>query len=57
MYYNGVSHETAVKTTKNGIHKWCERGGIVGRGVLVDWVSSLSSSPLPTKDHSSRRPR
>lgn len=38
MYYNGVSHETAVKTTKNGIHKWCERGGIVGRGVLVDWL-------------------
>ncbi|EKG22417.1 Putative cyclase [Macrophomina phaseolina MS6] len=38
MYYNGVSHETALKTTTNGIHKWCERGGIVGRGVLVDWV-------------------
>ncbi|KAK7711226.1 hypothetical protein SLS57_008141 [Botryosphaeria dothidea] len=40
MYYNGVSHETAVKTTKNGIHKWCERGGIVGRGVLVDWTTA-----------------
>lgn len=50
MYSNGVSHETVVKTTKNGIHKWCERGGIVGRGVVVDWVSSPpSSSPYPPK--------
>lgn len=39
MYYNGLSHEEAAKTTKNGIHNWCERGGIVGRGVLVDWLS------------------
>lgn len=39
MYYNGLSHEEAAQTTKNGIHNWCERGGIVGRGVLVDWLS------------------
>jgi len=39
MYYNGLSHEEAATTTKNGIHNWCERGGIVGRGVLVDWLS------------------
>ena len=36
MYYNGLSHEEATKSTTNGIHNWCERGGIVGRGVLVD---------------------
>nr|OQO26068.1 hypothetical protein B0A51_07000 [Rachicladosporium sp. CCFEE 5018] len=39
MYYNGLSHEEATRTVTNGIHNWCERGGIVGRGVLVDWLS------------------
>lgn len=39
MYYNGLSHEEAIKTDTNGIHRWCERGGIVGRGVFVDWLS------------------
>lgn len=39
MYYNGLSHDDAKKSTTNGIHNWCERGGIVGRGVLVDWLS------------------
>ncbi|KAF2468745.1 uncharacterized protein BDR25DRAFT_335171 [Lindgomyces ingoldianus] len=37
-YYNGLTHEEATKTITNGIHNWCERGGIVGRGVLVDWL-------------------
>lgn len=37
-YYNGLKHEEATKNTTNGIHNWCERGGIVGRGVLVDWL-------------------
>lgn len=39
MYYNGLSHEAALTCDTNGIHNWCERGGIVGRGVLVDWLS------------------
>ena len=38
-YYNNLTHEEAVKSDANGIHKWCENGGIVGRGVLVDWLS------------------
>ncbi|KAJ9667946.1 hypothetical protein H2201_001751 [Coniosporium apollinis] len=38
MYYNGLSHQEATKSVTNGIHNWCERGGIVGRGVLVDWL-------------------
>ena len=60
MYYNGLSHEKATKSTTNGIHSelhfyqpcedsstehvldWCERGGIVGRGILVDWVSQIA---------------
>jgi kynurenine formamidase len=39
MYYNGLSHDVAGATDTNGIHRWCERGGIVGRGVLIDWLS------------------
>ncbi|KAH9877861.1 hypothetical protein J1614_003078 [Plenodomus biglobosus] len=38
-YYNGLTHEQAGTTDTNGTHNWCERGGIVGRGVLCDWVS------------------
>ncbi|KAI4932928.1 hypothetical protein J4E85_003331 [Alternaria conjuncta] len=39
MYYNGLSHKEAANSVTNGTHKWCERGGIVGRGVLCDWLS------------------
>lgn len=38
MYYNGLSHDDATKSITNGTHNWCERGGIVGRGILVDWI-------------------
>jgi len=38
MYYNGLSHAESAKSDTNGTHKWCERGGIVGRGVLCDWL-------------------
>ncbi|GAB7349369.1 hypothetical protein MBLNU459_g8495t1 [Dothideomycetes sp. NU459] len=38
MYYNGLTHDEALKSTTNGIHNWCDRGGIVGRGILVDWL-------------------
>ncbi|QIW97636.1 hypothetical protein AMS68_003154 [Peltaster fructicola] len=55
MYYNGLSHDEAVKSTTNGIHKWCERGGIVGRGVLVDWLSwyekKHGNPPSPVTRH------
>jgi len=37
-FYNGMSYEEALNGTRNGIHNWCQRGGIVGRGVLVDWL-------------------
>lgn len=37
-YYNGLTHEEAVTTNTNGTHNWCEKGGIVGRGVLCDWL-------------------
>lgn len=37
-FYNGLAYEEAMTGTRNGIHNWCQRGGIVGRGVLVDWL-------------------
>ncbi|OAL37170.1 hypothetical protein AYO20_03648 [Fonsecaea nubica] len=40
LYYNGVSHDdiAAGRHDRNGIHKWVERGGIVGRAVLLDYA-------------------
>lgn len=55
MHYNGLPHERAAKEPTNGIHKWCERGGIVGRGVLVDWLSWYEQKhgdpPSPVSRH------
>lgn len=39
LYYNGLPHAEASKTERLGIHNICDRGGIVGRGVLIDWLS------------------
>jgi hypothetical protein len=54
-YYNGLTHEEATRTDTNGIHNWCERGGIVGRGVLVDWLRWFENkngySPSPVTRH------
>jgi hypothetical protein len=54
-YYNGLTHEQAVSTDTNGIHNWCERGGIVGRGVLVDWLAwyekHKGEAPNPVSRH------
>ncbi|BCS28592.1 uncharacterized protein APUU_70162A [Aspergillus puulaauensis] len=38
VFYNGLALKDAVKFPQNGIHNICERGGIVGRGILVDWL-------------------
>ena len=37
-YYNGLPHSEVQGTMDNGIHHWNDRGGIVGRGVLLDYV-------------------
>ncbi|KAJ0416434.1 hypothetical protein BJY00DRAFT_316814 [Aspergillus carlsbadensis] len=41
QYYNGISYEEAARKRTDrslGIQSWSERGGIVARGVLVDYV-------------------
>jgi kynurenine formamidase len=39
LYYNGVTHKEAAETTLLGTHNICDRGGIVGRAILADWLS------------------
>jgi hypothetical protein len=55
MYYNGLTHEQAGTTDTNGTHNWCEQGGIVGRGVLCDWVrwyeEKNGKAPNPVSRH------
>ena len=55
LYYNGLSHAEALSSPRNGIHRWCERGGIVGRGLLVDWVrwheAVKGAPPSPVSRH------
>ncbi|RJE23487.1 hypothetical protein PHISCL_04156 [Aspergillus sclerotialis] len=47
LFYNGCSLED-IKTSKfNGIHVWTENGGIVGRGVLLDYASWAQANNRP----------
>jgi len=42
LYYNGLEHDQIpdpAHAEKNGIHNWTKRGGIVGRGVFIDYAS------------------
>ncbi|KAJ5107634.1 hypothetical protein N7456_004309 [Penicillium angulare] len=39
QYFNGYTLEDLLSTKINGIHAWVENGGIVGRGVLLDYAS------------------
>ncbi|KAJ5715273.1 uncharacterized protein N7483_012454 [Penicillium malachiteum] len=39
LYFNGHTLEDLLSTKVNGIHAWVENGGIVGRGVLLDYAS------------------
>ncbi|KAL9049627.1 MAG: hypothetical protein Q9162_007118 [Coniocarpon cinnabarinum] len=36
--YNGLNFKDSSNATDNGIHHWSTRGGIVGRGILLDYV-------------------
>ncbi|KIW87778.1 uncharacterized protein Z519_11752 [Cladophialophora bantiana CBS 173.52] len=42
LYYNGVTHKEITDPNapvRNGIDEWSSRGGIVGRGILLDYRS------------------
>ncbi|KAJ5621660.1 hypothetical protein N7528_006443 [Penicillium herquei] len=38
-YYNGCSLQDIQTSSRNGIDVWAENGGIVGRGVLLDYAA------------------
>jgi len=60
LYYNGVKHEDITDPNaplQNGIDQWSLRGGIIGRGILLDYYawstrnnpeSTTSPPPFPT---------
>ncbi|ORY03953.1 putative cyclase-domain-containing protein [Clohesyomyces aquaticus] len=39
LYYNNIHHDDLLQTDRIGIDHWSKRGGIVGRGVLLDYCS------------------
>ncbi|KAK1756691.1 hypothetical protein QBC47DRAFT_459412 [Echria macrotheca] len=43
VYFNGVKQEQFDDSAEYGIDVWVENGGIVGRGVLLDWGSWMAS--------------
>ncbi|CAG9989289.1 unnamed protein product [Clonostachys byssicola] len=48
LFYNGKTPDDIRNSDANSMHAWVESGGIVGRGVLLDyaaWADSQSLSP------------
>jgi Putative cyclase len=63
LYYNGITHKEAAESPILGTHNMCDRGGIVGRAILVDWLSwwetkhpgeeppsAISTHPIPVSE-------
>ncbi|TVY83912.1 hypothetical protein LSUE1_G001006 [Lachnellula suecica] len=55
VYFNGCKQEDVHNSKRNGIHVWVENGGVVGRGVLLDYCSWAESEGklLPALETSS----
>ncbi|KAK8015625.1 hypothetical protein PG991_008513 [Apiospora marii] len=55
LFYNGLTYDEARDSKKRGIHNFCDRGGIVGRGVLIDmvryWAKIGQAAPDPWGSH------
>ncbi|RAK95925.1 uncharacterized protein BO80DRAFT_418002 [Aspergillus ibericus CBS 121593] len=49
LYFNGRTLEDLLTTKVNGIHAWVEKGGIIGRGVLLDYVAWAEANNVPLK--------
>ncbi|PQE12771.1 cyclase protein [Rutstroemia sp. NJR-2017a BBW] len=53
VFYNGCTQDEIHNSTRNGIDVWVENGGIVGRGVLLDyaaWAETQGRTPTPLED-------
>ncbi|KAI7767138.1 hypothetical protein LZL87_009540 [Fusarium oxysporum] len=54
LWFNGKSLDELLSSDINGIQAWVDRGGIVGRGVLLDYASwadknNITLNPFETK--------
>ncbi|KAF2231181.1 hypothetical protein EV356DRAFT_452566 [Viridothelium virens] len=52
--YNNLSYADAPHTTDNGIQHWHSRGGIIGRGILIDYRAYAERHGMaysPTEPH------
>ncbi|KAH7485914.1 Uncharacterized protein HZ326_4050 [Fusarium oxysporum f. sp. albedinis] len=54
LWFNGKSLDELLSSDVNGIQAWVDRGGIVGRGVLLDYPSwadknNITLTPFETK--------
>ncbi|RDK36559.1 hypothetical protein M752DRAFT_322342 [Aspergillus phoenicis ATCC 13157] len=49
LYFNGRTLDDILTTKVNGIHAWVETGGIIGRGVLLDYVAWAEANHVPVK--------
>ncbi|KAJ5567839.1 hypothetical protein N7535_007145 [Penicillium sp. DV-2018c] len=43
-FFNGCTQEEVENSHRNGIHVWADHGGIVGRGVLLDYAGWAKSN-------------
>ncbi|KAM3434690.1 hypothetical protein NHJ13734_005869 [Beauveria thailandica] len=46
VFYNGTTQEQILGSDRIGTHAWVETGGIVGRGVLLDWAAWAEKKSL-----------
>ncbi|EKJ75878.1 hypothetical protein FPSE_04058 [Fusarium pseudograminearum CS3096] len=47
LWFNGKTLDELLSSDVNGIHAWVDRGGIVGRGVLLDYASWADKNNVP----------
>ncbi|CAG2005967.1 unnamed protein product [Fusarium graminearum] len=47
LWFNGKTLDELLSSDINGIHAWVDRGGIVGRGVLLDYASWADNNNIP----------
>ncbi|RDW66651.1 hypothetical protein BP5796_09400 [Coleophoma crateriformis] len=51
VYFNGCKQDEIHNSTRNGLQVWVENGGVVGRGVLLDYASWAESQGRTVSTH------
>lgn len=54
IFFNGHSLDDLLRSNVNGIHAWVERGGIIGRGVLLDYAAWAEANNVEVKHFTSQ---